>query len=94
LTIEVTDHGIGIEPELLPLLFDPFQQGDGAMQKRFGGLGLGMFIAKEMTEAQGGTLTAFSAGRGTGATFLLSLPLAPRPETGPVDVLVAEASLP
>jgi signal transduction histidine kinase len=73
LTIELADHGIGIEPALLPLVFDSFQQGDRAMQQRFGGLGLGLFIAKGLAEAQGGSLTALSEGRGKGATFRLTL---------------------
>lgn len=73
LTIEFTDHGRGIEPALLPLMFDSFQQGDDSQQYQNGGLGLGLFIAKGLTEALGGTLTAASQGRGTGATFRLSL---------------------
>jgi two-component system, chemotaxis family, CheB/CheR fusion protein len=73
LTIEFADHGIGIEPALLPLVFDSFQQGDISGQQGKGGLGLGLFIAKGLAEAQGGTLTAFSEGRGRGATFRLTL---------------------
>jgi len=73
LVIEVTDQGIGIEPELLPLVFDCFQQGAPTDQTRHGSLGLGLFIAKGMAEAQGGTLTAHSRGRGHGATFRLIL---------------------
>ncbi len=71
LIIEVADQGIGIEPALLPLVFDCFQQ--GSLSDQPGGLGLGLYIAKSMAEAQGGTLTAHSAGRGTGATFRLTL---------------------
>ena len=73
LAIEFIDHGVGIEPGLLPLVFDPFQQGDRSMQQRYGGLGLGLFIAKGLAEAQGGTLTASSEGRGKGATFRMTL---------------------
>ena len=73
LTIELADHGIGIEPALLPLVFESFQQGDGAIQQRFGGLGLGLFIARGLAEAQGGSLTALSEGHGKGATFRLTL---------------------
>jgi CheY-like chemotaxis protein len=62
---------------LLPLVFDCFQQGDSARQQRHGGFGLGLFIAKSLAEAQQGTLTAASEGRGKGATFLLTLKLAP-----------------
>ena len=74
LTIEVADHGIGIEPDLLPRVFDAFQQGDSSPRER-DGLGLGLFIAQGLTEAQGGTLTAHSGGRGLGATLRLTLPL-------------------
>ena len=73
LALEFADHGIGIAPELLPLVFDPLQQGDDTMQRRYGGLGLGLFIARGLAEAHHGTLTVASEGRGQGATFRLSL---------------------
>jgi len=79
-TLEFVDHGIGIEPELLPLVFDPFQQGEHALsnsKQKYGGLGLGMFIARGLTEAQDGTLVVSSEGLGHGATFQLTLKLAP-----------------
>jgi PAS domain S-box-containing protein len=70
LALEFVDAGIGIASDLLPLLFDPFQQGD---LKHYGGLGLGLFIAKGLAEAQGGTLAVSSEGPGKGATFRLTL---------------------
>jgi PAS domain S-box-containing protein len=77
-TLEFVDHGIGIESALLPLVFDPFQQGGRSMNERqFGGLGLGLFIAKGLTEAQDGSLEVESEGPGLGATFRLTLKLAP-----------------
>jgi len=77
-TLNFVDNGIGIEPELLPLVFDPFQQGERVInRKHAGGLGLGMFIAKGLTEAQEGSLTVSSAGLGMGANFQLTLKLAP-----------------
>ena len=77
-TLLFVDHGIGIEPELLPLVFDPFQQSERAINKKhYGGLGLGMFIAKGLTEAQEGSLIVTSEGLGHGATFCLTLKLAP-----------------
>jgi PAS domain S-box-containing protein len=88
ITISVIDRGIGIAQEFLPKVFDPFQQGDEMIQKRFGGLGLGMFIAKGLAEAQGGALTVSSAGLGHGTTFRLTLSLAPRVEIAPVIVLI------
>jgi len=77
-TLEFVDHGIGIEAEFLPLVFDPFQQGKRLTnQKQQGGLGLGMFIAKGLAEAQDGTLVVSSEGLGLGTTFCLILKLAP-----------------
>jgi len=77
-TLEFMDHGIGIEPELLPRVFNAFQQGERLInQRHYGGLGLGMFIAKGLAEAQDGTLVASSEGLGLGATFCLILKLAP-----------------
>jgi signal transduction histidine kinase len=73
LTLQFVDHGVGIEPALLPLIFDPFRQGHHAKPHLSGGLGLGLFIAKGLVEAQGGTLTAFSEGHGKGSTFSLRL---------------------
>jgi len=77
LAIEFADHGIGIEPELLPFVFDSFWQGDPAKHQIRGGLGLGLFIARGLAEAHGGTLTALSQGRGQGASFCLTLLKAP-----------------
>jgi signal transduction histidine kinase len=71
--IEIADQGAGIEPAMLPLVFDCFQQGTLSQQEGKEGLGLGLFIARGMAEAQGGTLTAHSAGRDKGATFRLKL---------------------
>ena len=83
-TVEFADHGIGIEPNLLPLVFDPFQQGERMLdQKLNGGRGLGMFIAKGLAEAQDGSLMVSSDGQGLGATFRLTLNLAPAPGATP-----------
>jgi len=73
LILEFIDRGVGIAPELLPLVFDAFQQGDVQARPFYGSFGLGLFIAKGLVEAQGGTLAAFSEGRGKGATFRLTL---------------------
>ena len=81
--VEMTDTGIGIEPDALPRVFNAFEQGHGAGH-RFGGLGLGLSISRALAEAHGGTLDAFSAGRDRGATFVLTMPVAPRPARSPV----------
>jgi len=73
LTIGVTDTGIGIEPEIMERIFNPFEQGDRSFQRRFGGLGLGLTISKSLAQAHGASLVAKSEGRGRGATFLLTM---------------------
>lgn len=74
--LNVIDHGIGIDPAALPRVFDRFHQGHGDHSVKLGGLGLGLAIVKDLAELHGGTVTAFSAGRGTGAMFTVRLPLA------------------
>jgi signal transduction histidine kinase/ActR/RegA family two-component response regulator len=73
LTISVRDTGIGMEPEIMQRIFDPFEQGNRSFERRFGGLGLGLAISKSLVQAHGGTLTAQSDGRNRGSTFLLSM---------------------
>ena len=73
LKIAVIDTGVGLEPEIMERMFDPFEQGDRSFQRRFGGLGLGLAISKSLAEAHGGTLTAMSAGANRGATFVLTM---------------------
>jgi PAS domain S-box-containing protein len=72
--IKVSDTGKGIEPELLPFVFDPFRQADSSSTRRYGGLGLGLSLVKHLVELHGGTITAASAGPGRGATFTVTLP--------------------
>ncbi|HSE03921.1 MAG TPA: ATP-binding protein [Methylomirabilota bacterium] len=72
----VADTGRGITPELLPLVFDRFRQGESGTTRSHGGLGLGLSIARQMVELHGGTIAAASAGEGRGATFTVCLPLA------------------
>jgi PAS domain S-box-containing protein len=77
LHIEVRDDGVGIDPELLPKIFDAFEQGDARMTRQFGGLGLGLAIAKAVVEMHGGQISAASEGRGKGASFIVILDTAP-----------------
>jgi PAS domain S-box-containing protein len=74
-TFSVTDHGRGIEPQFLPRIFERFSQQDGTTTRRHGGLGLGLAIVKQLVDSHGGTIEAFSEGRGHGAVFKISLPL-------------------
>ncbi|MFZ0260081.1 MAG: ATP-binding protein, partial [Pseudolabrys sp.] len=73
LTIIVQDHGIGIEPEAMNRIFNPFEQGERSLKRRFGGLGLGLAISKSLAEAHAATLTAMSEGLNRGATFRLTI---------------------
>jgi signal transduction histidine kinase len=79
LIIEFEDTGRGIEPGLLPRVFDAFEQGKADLHARFGGLGLGLAISRSLAEAHGGSLTARSPGVGLGTTFRLELATAPAP---------------
>ena len=75
LVVEVSDTGKGIAADVLPRIFDPFEQGDAEVTRRYGGMGLGLAIAKAVVDLHGGTLNASSDGDGKGATFSVSLPL-------------------
>ena len=77
--IEVSDTGIGIDPAVLPLIFDPFQQGETTITRKFGGLGLGLAICKGIVDAHGGAISARSEGKGLGTTFTVSLKALPEP---------------
>ena len=74
--LEVTDNGIGIEPEFLDLIFQPFRQGTTAWFASPSGLGIGLSIAREIVKMHGGRVWAESAGKGAGSTFRVRLPLA------------------
>jgi signal transduction histidine kinase len=79
LAIAVHDTGIGIEPEIMNRIFDPFEQGERAFQRRYGGLGLGLAISKSLAQAHGGTLVARSDGRDQGSTFIFTIKTVPPP---------------
>ena len=73
--IEVADTGVGIAPEMASRIFERFEQGDNSSRRSFGGLGLGLTIARHLTELHGGTISVDSKGEGKGATFSIRLPL-------------------
>jgi PAS domain S-box-containing protein len=73
--LRVADNGSGIEPALLPRLFEPFMQADRTLARSGGGLGLGLVLVKGLVELHGGTVSANSAGIGQGAEFVVRLPL-------------------
>ena len=82
LEIEFSDSGIGIPREMLTKVFDPFQQGEISITRRYGGMGLGLSICRGIVDAHGGTLAAWSDGKDRGTTFTITL--APASATGSV----------
>jgi PAS domain S-box-containing protein len=92
--VTVSDTGAGIDPAVLPLIFERFRQADSGTARTHSGLGLGLAISRSLVEAHGGTLTATSDGIGRGATFVIRLPVSAglaRPKR-PSDVVAALAS--
>lgn len=86
--LEVADSGFGIPAGLLPMLFQRFEQGGHGVTRKFGGLGLGLSIARSIVELHGGKISARSPGEGQGATFSLEFPAhqnphSPRPMGAP-----------
>jgi PAS domain S-box-containing protein len=73
--IEVNDSGIGIKPESISRIFNAFEQEDQRVTRQFGGLGLGLAIARCLVEMHDGTITAHSPGKDKGASFRVALPL-------------------
>jgi signal transduction histidine kinase len=74
LAIVVEDSGVGISADFLPHVFDRFRQEHTGTTRQFGGLGLGLAIARHIIELHGGAITADSEGPGRGARFLVTLP--------------------
>jgi PAS domain S-box-containing protein len=72
--IQVRDNGTGISPELLPTIFDLFQQGARSLDRSQGGLGIGLTLVKQLVELHGGRVTPSSLGVGLGSTFSIRLP--------------------
>jgi len=71
----VSDTGQGIQPDLLPYVFDRLRQGDSSSTRSHGGLGLGLALVRHFVELHGGIVLAESPGEGRGATFVVKLPL-------------------
>lgn len=81
LRLQVKDTGIGIAPDRLSRLFEPYAQADASIARRFGGTGLGLAIVKRIAEAMGGRVLVDSV-EGKGSTFSLEAPLPPAPDAG------------
>src|SRR5262249_44702167 len=82
--VRVRDTGIGIEPDLLPRVFDMFTQADRALDRSQGGLGIGLTLVRRLVGRRGGTVAAGSEGRGGGSEFVVRLPAA-APARPPAD---------
>jgi CheY-like chemotaxis protein len=82
--MEFSDTGIGIDSAVLPRIFNAFEQGEQSKTRRFGGLGLGLSIAKAVVELHHGTLTAFSEGRDKGSRFTLEITTTPSGKEPPI----------
>jgi len=96
LVIEVSDTGIGIPANALSRIFSPFEQGDSSIHRRYGGLGLGLSIARTLMKAHGGTLEAASDGLDRGAKFTARFKIddsaSEAGDTGPRSSQAKEAS--
>ncbi len=80
MVLEITDAGVGMDPETVTRCFEKFWQADASGTRRFGGTGIGLYIVRSLTEAMGGTVTVRSR-PGEGTTFALRLLAA---DSGPV----------
>ena len=81
-TVEVRDTGEGIAPDVLPYVFNRFQQGDSSISRRHGGLGIGLTIVRSLVELHGGKVAIESPGLGQGTTVRVELPLADARDAG------------
>lgn len=94
--LTMTDTGIGITPEMLPHIFDVFRQAEQGLDRKRGGLGLGLTLVKGLMELHHGTIGATSEGEGKGATFTLTLPTMAKPlsvTTATPEALLSQPSV-
>ena len=92
--VEISDTGIGIEAEMIARIFEPFQQGEASTTRRYGGLGLGLSVARTLVQSHAGTIAAHSDGRGMGSTFAIELDTITPPPAPVATMNSAPASAP
>jgi signal transduction histidine kinase len=92
--LSIADTGVGIEPRLLPRMFELFVQGERGLERSQGGLGIGLTLVRRLAELHGGTVEAHSGGPGLGSKFTVRLPRIAAPVAHPVPSLPAEAARP
>ena len=92
--IEITDTGIGIEPGQHDRIFKAFEQGERAVTRQFGGLGLGLTISKKLLDLHGGTIEVKSEGKNKGASFRVTLDVLHTPRVVAKEPLAANGALP
>lgn len=85
LVVEICDTGIGISPETMPRIFDPFEQGERSRTRLFGGLGLGLAISRAIVELHGGSISAQSEGQDKGTKITIRLETVDAPVTHPLE---------
>lgn len=83
--LSITDDGLGIAPDLLPQIFEPFVQGERTLDRSQGGLGVGLTLVRRLVELHGGSVAAFSEGAGRGSTFTIRLPSITPPRAKPAS---------
>jgi two-component system, chemotaxis family, CheB/CheR fusion protein len=89
--LRVRDTGIGIDPEMLPRVFDLFTQADTSYSRSRGGLGIGLSLVRQLVGLHGGSAEAHSEGLGTGSEFVVRLPVLPEPRAAPATVVPPRA---
>jgi PAS domain S-box-containing protein len=89
--VHIADTGIGIDPQVLPQIFELFMQADRSLDRREGGLGVGLTVVKHLVELHGGSVQAVSEGLGKGAEFVVKLPIVSTSEPGSTATVPAPA---
>ena len=84
--VVIADDGVGIDPDLLPRVFEPFVQSARPLDRAEGGLGIGLAIVKSVVELHGGSTTVHSDGKGRGTTVTVTLPIRAVTEDAPSDL--------